>query len=233
MNGSSNNRSELDSKVVNIELTLTSIIQGVALYFLAENARVVLAEGRWAPWLYVATGLLIILLFWSRALIHTLTLIRWPIEFGHNFLYFACALCEVLAFTRLTNPRMWFTFLAVYAAVVWVLFAHDQRLVRLRGADSVGPASRALFAMVERDQLLNIRWIIPGIFVLNASCAVAIYLAPDLFLTRHGHVGLIIAEAIGLVFYLRSIIRSYAKLAPLIAATHEEWRRGVSDVSTA
>jgi hypothetical protein len=225
MDRSSNNRGELDTKVVNIELTLTSIIQGVALYFLAENARVVLAEGRWAAWLYVATGLLIILLFWSRALIHTLTLIRWPIEFGHNFLYFACALCEVLAFTQLTNPSMWFTILAIYALVVWVLFAHDQRLVHLRASDGAGPASRELFALVERDQLMNIRWIIPGIFVLNASCAAAIYLAPDLFLTSHGHVGLIAAEAIGLVFYLRSIIRSYAKLAPLIAATHAEWRR--------
>ena len=32
-------RRDLDSNVVNIELTLASIIQGVALYFLTENAR--------------------------------------------------------------------------------------------------------------------------------------------------------------------------------------------------
>jgi len=224
MNGSSANRNELDSKVVNIELTLTSIIQGVALYFLAENARVVLAQGRWAPWLYVATGLLIILLFWSRALIHALTLIRWPLEFVHNFLYFACALCEVLAFTRLTDPRMWFTIGAIYAVAVWLLFAHDLRMVRLRDSDSAGPAGRQLFALVARDQRWNIRWVIPGIFAFNVLSALAIYLAPELFLTRHGHIGLIAAEAFGLIFYLRSIIRAYAKLAPLIAATHEEWR---------
>src|SRR5450432_511307 len=224
MNGSNINRNELDNKVVNIELTLASIIQGVALYFLAENARTVLAEGRWASWFYVATGLLIILLFWSRALIHTLTLIRWPLEFVHNFLYFACALCEVLAFTRLTNPRMWFTILAIYAVVVWILFAYDVRMVRLRASDSAGPAGRQLFALVAQDQRFNIRWMVPGIFAFNSLCAVAIYLAPEFFLTRHGHVGLIVAEAIGLVFYLRSIIRSYVKLAPLIASTHEEWR---------
>ena len=32
-------RRKLDSLVVNVELTLTSIIQGVALYFLTDSAR--------------------------------------------------------------------------------------------------------------------------------------------------------------------------------------------------
>ena len=37
-------RSELDSMVVEIELTLVSIIQGVALTILIENAHAVIAE---------------------------------------------------------------------------------------------------------------------------------------------------------------------------------------------
>ena len=94
--------------VVEIELTLCSIIQGVALYFLVENARAVLTEGRVSAWPYVATGLIIILLFWSRSLIHTLTLIRWPLEFVHNFFYVACTLVEALAFTHLSDPFTWF-----------------------------------------------------------------------------------------------------------------------------
>ena len=36
-------RRELDNTVVNIELTLASIIQGVALYFLTENGRTALS----------------------------------------------------------------------------------------------------------------------------------------------------------------------------------------------
>src|SRR5438477_10448704 len=85
--------------VVEIELTLCSIIQGVALYFLVDNARLVLSSGQSGAWPYVVTGLLIIRLFWSRSLIHTLTLIRWPIVFAHIFFYIACALVEALAFT--------------------------------------------------------------------------------------------------------------------------------------
>src|SRR5437773_2761295 len=49
--------------VVEIELTLCSIIQGVALYFLVENARAVVSMGQVSAWPYVATGLIIILLF--------------------------------------------------------------------------------------------------------------------------------------------------------------------------
>ena len=62
---------ELDGMVINIELTLTSIIQGVALYFLTDNARVLLSKNNAASWLYVVAGLVIILIFWSRSITHT------------------------------------------------------------------------------------------------------------------------------------------------------------------
>src|SRR5205807_10260019 len=61
--------------------------------------------------------LLVILIFWSRSVLHIITLIRWPLEFGHNFLYVTCALSEALLFTRLTNPRGWFMFGAIVATV--------------------------------------------------------------------------------------------------------------------
>ena len=43
-------RKELDSMVVEIELTLCSIIQGVALYFLVDNARQVLTMTQASAW---------------------------------------------------------------------------------------------------------------------------------------------------------------------------------------
>jgi len=79
-------RRELDANIVNIELTLASIIQGVALYFLTDNARTSLSLTNWPSLLYLSAGLCVICIFWSRSIIHTLTLIKWPLEFGHNFL---------------------------------------------------------------------------------------------------------------------------------------------------
>src|SRR5437588_12944448 len=125
-------RRDLDSNVVNIELTLASIIQGVALYFLTENARTALSLNNWPSLLYLSAGLCIICIFWSRSIIHTLTLIKWPLEFGHNFLYIACALGEAILFTRLERPLAWFRLSTAYAAFVLAAF-------RLRFAPDPGP----------------------------------------------------------------------------------------------
>jgi hypothetical protein len=222
-------RVELDEVVVNIELTLGSIVQGLALSFLADEAGSVLSKGPAMAWPYVGVAFLIILLFWSRALIHTLTLIRWPLEFVHNFFYFACALVEVLAFKNLADPFLWFVLNAVFAAFVWALFWHDLRIIRLRTKDSVGPSSFRLYAIVEADQCLNIRVIMPAVLVFNVLCAAAIRLAPEIFLTRHGHVALVLAQGAGLLVYLTSVVRSFVRITPLISATRAEWRDDVEE----
>jgi hypothetical protein len=222
------NRNELDAMVVNVELTLSSIVQGVALSLLADTARSVLSNGPNAAWPYVAAGLLIILLFWSRSLIHTLTLIRWPLEFGHNCLYITCALVEVLAFTRLTDPFLWFVLFAVFAAVVWVVFVYDLKMIRQRIADSPSDSGCALYALVLRDQRLNIRYIVPLVFVFNAAAALVIHVAPDFCLRRQGHVIFICTETVGLLFYLLFLVRGFIKMSPLIAATRLDWRSGAT-----
>src|SRR6266536_755962 len=186
MNAPRDSRRQLDAMVVEIELTLTSIVQGVALYFLIENARAVLSIQQSAFWPYVAVGLLVILIFWSRSVVHTLTLIRWPLEFGHNFFYIACALGESLLFSRLDRPLAWFQLSAAYAGVVWLLFIYDMRLIRARIAESSNDADRALYARARADQLLNIWLLVPLLFFLNLGCAFAIWTCPDLFIARAG-----------------------------------------------
>src|SRR5205085_2598656 len=164
-------RSELDSMVVEIELTLVSIIQGVALTVLIENAHTVIAERQLFFWLYVVAGLFIILIFWSRAVLHIITVIRWPLEFGHNFLYIACALVEAVLLAQLTKPLSWFGFGAAFISIGWVLFFYDLRLIYARMEDSAGEASNRLCELVRRDQWLNIAVLLPGILVLNVASA--------------------------------------------------------------
>lgn len=222
-------RVELDEVIVNVELTLASIVQGLALSFLAENASSILSKGPATAWPYIGVAFLTILLFWSRALIHTLTLIRWPLEFVHNFFYFACALVEVLAFQQLGNPFMWFVLNAAFAALVWGLFVHDLRIIRLRAEDSVGPNSSRLYRIVLADQWLNIRFIMPCLFLFTAGAAWAIKAAPDFFVTRHGHLVLIGFQGITLLVYLVCLVRSFTKITPLISATRAEWRDDVEE----
>jgi hypothetical protein len=45
---------------------------------------------------------------WFGALIHTFTVMRWPLEFGYNYGYIACTLVEAILFTQLNNVRNWY-----------------------------------------------------------------------------------------------------------------------------
>ena len=89
MSGSSEQRNrrqavriQLHDTVIGIELTLISIIQGLALGVLAASAVQPLIGLQWEVWPYIATGLLTVLIFWSRSLVHTLSFIGWPLEFA-------------------------------------------------------------------------------------------------------------------------------------------------------
>lgn len=224
---SSGTRSGLDSTVAEIELTLISIIQGVALTFLIESARHVIHEI--ALWPYVLSGLLVILIFWSRSVLHIITVIRWPLEFGHNFLYIACALTEAVLFTRLESPRAWFLLGALYALLVWVLFVYDLRLIHARERDSAGPSSNRLYELVTRDQWLNIAALIPMLFLLNMACAALVHWHSDFFLRHHGHVWLAAGQVLAFGAYLFYVLRFFKNLAPLIERAREEWSTGPAE----
>src|ERR1043166_4598785 len=210
--------------IADIELTLVSIIQGVALTVLIETSREAIATFDWMMWPYVLSGLIVILVFWSRVVLHILTVIRWPLEFGHNFLYITCALVEAFAFAQLGNPGRWFAFVAAFLAVGWLLFAYDLRLIRMRARDRTGEVSNRLYGLVTRDQALNLGLLLPGFFLVNVACAIAIHLRPGVFLLRDGHIWLIALQLIAFAGYLSYVVIFYAKLAPLIAPARAEWR---------
>lgn len=224
MTSARESRSELDAMIADIELTLVSIIQGVALTVLIETSRDAVATFDWMMWPYVLSGLIIIFVFWSRVVLHILTVIRWPLEFGHNFLYIGCALVEAFAFAQLGNPARWFAFISAFLAVGWLLFAYDLRLIRTRVRDRTGEASSRLYASVTRDQKRNLALLLPGFFLVNVACAIAIHLRPEFFIDRNGHIWLIAVQLIAFAGYLSYVVRFYTRLAPLIAQARAEWR---------
>jgi hypothetical protein len=217
-------RSELDGMVVEIELTLISIIQGVALTFLIERARELVSIRDAIFWPYVVAGLLVIFVFWSRSVLHIITVIRWPLEFGHNFLYITCALIEAVLFSKLMNPAAWFALGALFGAIGWSLFAYDLRLIHARHQDSAGPASNQLIQMVKRDQWLNIAVLLPAVSLSSLLGFLCIRLWPELFLGRQLHVVLAIAQVVGFGFYLIYVIRHFRNVAPFVVKARAEWR---------
>ena len=221
MTAPTDGRRELDSVVINIELTLVSIIQGVALFFLTDNARGLLVTQHMSAYLYVPAGLCVIFIFWSRSVIHTLTLIRWPLEFGHNFFYIACALGEAILFSRLDNPLAWFQLSTAYAGIVWLLFIYDMRLIRARIAESRADSERALYAFARSDQLLNIRLLAPLLIALNLLSAFVIWRWPQFFIARAGHIWLISIQLLSFIGYLFYTSRYFSAIAPLVLRSRQ------------
>ena len=214
---------ELDSLVMTIELTLVSIVQGVALAVLAQASVPVVTGLSYAHWPYVASGLVVILLFWSRSLLHTFTVIRWPLEFGHNFLYIASTLVESILFTQLASPLQWFALTAAYGLFVWLLFALDLRMIRRRLDEYNLPGAMALLRAVEREQLANVRFLMPSAVVFNALAALWIQRSPDLFIARHAHAAFGCLQLACAAGYLIYSISFYKRLLPLIVAAQYEW----------
>jgi hypothetical protein len=208
-------RERLDNLVVNIELTLTSIIQGVALSFLCANATEPLIHLRLDQVLYVLNALLLIFLFWARSIGHTLTVIRWPLDFSHNFFYFAAAFVESVAFTHITDPAGWYALLALFSAIVWSVFVFDTRLIR-RVAQCSDPPSAQLLSRLHRDQQQNICWIVPLLFCFHGGAAALILRFPDLFIKDQFHIVLGVLQFFGFVGYLIYLVRFLARLGSMI-----------------
>lgn len=107
-------KERLDQFALDIEFLLISVIQGVALAALATDAADPINHLQFVYWLYIASGFLLILNFWSQAIIHAVSFIDWPLDLGHSFLYFLASFVEVMAFTHLTEPKQWFGFMAAF-----------------------------------------------------------------------------------------------------------------------
>jgi hypothetical protein len=216
-------RTELDSLVINTELTLISIIQGIALYFLAEASYPRLLWLDLEHWPYIATGLCIILIFWSRSILHAFTVIRWPLRLGHNFLYIACTLVEAVMFTQVGNPLAWHVAGAFYSLSIWLLFAIDMRLIHDWARDRTGNASETLVRALERDQLLNVRVLMPATAAFYGLASAAMLMRPPWFGTG-------VVMALGLVQlawtigYLAYVVAFHARLGPLILTARKERR---------
>lgn len=155
-------KGQLDNLVVSIELTLVSIVQGCALSALIGVVQAAIAAGDWHAAPALLTSLLLILIFWSRAVVHTLSFIRWPIDFLHNFLYIAVTLVEVLTIDNAGDARAWFAGSVAYSLAGWVLYTADFSLLRREAQDFVGPKARRLYDDLLRDQRLNIRFLLPA-----------------------------------------------------------------------
>lgn len=208
---------KLDGVVLDIEFIIISVIQGVALTFLGEHAAKVITSWHVEYWLYILSGFLFILLFWSGALIHALSFVDWPIDLGRNFLYFLASFIEILTFSQLDHPFGWFIFTSVFFSLAGVLYLYDLSLIRKREVKFRSTQDkRRLYDHILKRHQFELYVLIPGGLIYSLIATYLIFSYPQLFLDRHFHVVLSAIQAVFSVSLLINSLRTFQRRSVLI-----------------
>ncbi len=189
-------RQKLSDIVVSIELTLLSVIQGIALNFLIVGALGVFPALDYVHWIYPVMGFMILIAFWAQALVHVLSFISWPLDFKHNFLYFIVIIAEVFVFSSMTNPLQWFITNAVFFFSAEILYYADIKLLATKKQFFTTEKQIEFYGMNLRDQKLAFNYFVPIGFVFSVVSALLIWDYPTFFIQNNGHLYLAAIQAI-------------------------------------
>jgi hypothetical protein len=216
-------RERLDGTVVDIEFLLIAVIQGLALTTLAVEAEPVFREGDWAYWPYVLAGFVLMLNFWSLAIVHSISFIGWPFDLVHTLLYMLVAFVEVAAFAEVTHPAKWFFLMLAFFLVSWLLYAWDARLIRAKREEfDDTPERRRLYEHIDRQQRRELRVMVPGAIVFHGLIVLLLVMAPDFVLGGDRHVIFVGLQVLFGLAYLLEIVRDFGERRQLISACLEE-----------
>jgi hypothetical protein len=216
-------RENLDGTVVDIEFLLIAVIQGLALTTLAVESEGVLGEGEFLYWPYVAAGFVLIMNFWSLAIIHSISFIRWPFDLVHTILYFLATFVEVAAFTQLTNPKGWFIAMFAFFVVSALLYLWDFKVIgEKQGEYEDTPERVALYRHIQERQHVELRYMLPAALVFHGAIVVVLLAAPQLILDHDRHVFFVTAQLIFGLFFLAGVVRDFRVRERLITDCIEE-----------
>jgi hypothetical protein len=160
-------RGQLDQLVLDVELVLISVVQGVALSTLAIEAGPRMGAPDALSLVFLATGLLFVLSFWSVAIIHAISFVVWPMDLGHYFFYFALALLECLTFAQMGRPVAWFAWSLACFTVTCGLYAYDYALILKHRA--AFDDSRALYEHIRGHQKFEMLVLMPAGLSFNLA----------------------------------------------------------------
>ncbi|MBI2442655.1 MAG: hypothetical protein HYV40_01960 [Candidatus Levybacteria bacterium] len=212
--------SRLDQIALDIEFLLISVVQGVALAALAGAAVQPIESLSWQYIPYAVTAFLVVLIFWSGAIIHALSFIDWPLDLMHSFLYFLASFVEVMAFTHIENPLLWFIFILGFQLVSAILYRYDLTLIKKHEVSFATPKARsALYAHTLSQQEKEMSTYVP-LAILYSSIAIAsIYFFPSLFLEKGYHLLFILGQLLFSLFFLKNSMASFKKRSMLLEAS--------------
>lgn len=169
---------ELESLATGVELTLASVLQGIALALLIPKIVDMLTSGEYAKLPYIPASLLLIYIVWVAFIGHALSVIAWPFDPLHNFLYFLVTSSQAVLLVVIDQPAQWFLGLSGFALIMGFNTWYNKRRLMRQRRHYASAGERALFAHVAAEQRAELGYM-AGYFGLGALGFVALKLRPE------------------------------------------------------
>jgi hypothetical protein len=213
---------DLESLATGIELTLASVLQGIAMAILIPKVAELIVGGEVAKLPYIPASLLLIFIVWVAFVVHSLSFITWPFDLTHNLLYFLVVTAETVLLSFLDQPAPWFLALAGFGLVMGINHWYNLRLLRRYQRRYTTPARQALYGHIAADQRTSLAFM-AGYIVVGLFCAGVLRLQPEFGLPEE--LGWVIAGLVGVLLpaiHVAWQFRLVAERSKLIAQAKRE-----------
>ena len=210
-------KKELDQQASEIEFLLISVVQGLALQMLAVSALEPISMFRTEYWFYIVSAFILILVFWSQAIMHALSFIDWPIDLVHTFLYFLASFFEVIVFNQITHPLKWYLFGSAFLLIAGLLYAYDLFMIRRHRSEFIRrKEKKKLYNHMYTQQIKEMKLFLPAALLYNVLAAFLIFRFPQMYIGQNYHILLAGVQTIGSVFLLLNTIGTFKLRSAII-----------------
>ena len=174
---------ELESLATSVELTLASVLQGIALAILVPKIVELITSGEVSKLPYIPASLLLLFMVWVMFIGHAISFITWPFDPLHNLLYFLIASSEAVLLFFLDKPAPWFLSLVGLGLLLGFSCWYNQGLLQRNTSRYSGAAARGLYAHIMDEQRAGLRFA-AGYCLAGLVGFGALQLRPDLGLAQ-------------------------------------------------
>src|SRR5215213_9430633 len=174
---------ELESLATGVEMTLASVMQGIALAILVPKIVELITGGEIAKLPYIPASLLLMFMVWVMFIGHAISFITWPFDPLHNMLYFLIASSEAVLLFFLDQPGPWFLSLVGLALLLGFSCWYNQGLLRRNTSLYRTAAAQKLYAHIMDEQQISLQFM-AGYCLVGLAGFGALQLRPDLGLAQ-------------------------------------------------
>jgi hypothetical protein len=174
---------ELESLATGVELTLASVMQGIALAILVPKIVELITNGEVAKLPYIPASLLLMFMVWVMFIGHAISFITWPFDPLHNLMYFLIVGSEAVLLFFLDKPAPWFLSLIGLGLLLGFSCWYNQGLLRRNAPRYTTAAARELYAHIMDEQRVGLQFM-AGYCLVGLAGFSALQLRPDLGLAQ-------------------------------------------------